>query len=342
LGVPATFALLIYGAEGLDALYEVATARPKGTRGEFDFYHFYVHLPACAQKALLAVALGRTDFVHEEVRWTHAYLEDRVYEKLLEDIRNTCESLELQREARRQLSRVMHSCISEPSEPYRITQMLGIANQFFPILQLQERHSEWRDYSLEVQARRSEAINFMLELVAQGMLNVSDIVCHDLEVLIRDNLPEREYQEYFERHPALIDPLASSIVERQHLGEAWRSDFVIRRLDDQYIFVEIEKPQDSPFTNYPHPSAALSHALGQVLNWLVWIEDNIAYAQSHGFPGIHLPRGIVVIGRSGDLNSAQLRMLKALNDLLHPRIRIETYDDVLVNARNVIRNLTAK
>jgi Domain of unknown function (DUF4263) len=341
LGIPATSALLIYGAEGLDALYEAATAWPEGTLSDSGF-EFYVFFPWRAQKALLAVALGRTDVVHEEVRWANAYLEDRVYEKLLQDIRNTCESLELQREARRQLSRVVHSCINEPSARYRLARMLDIAEHFLPILQLQERHSEWRDYRLEVQARQSEALKFILELVAQGTLNVSDIVCHGLEVLVGDDLPEKEYQEYFERHPALIDPLASSIVERQHMGEEWRSDFVIRRLDDQYIFVEIEKPQDNPFTNYPHPSAALSHALGQVLNWFVWVEDNVAYAQSHGFPGIHSPKGVVVIGRSGDLNSAQLRLLKGLNDLLHPRIRIETYDDVLLNARNIIRNLTAK
>jgi Domain of unknown function (DUF4263) len=160
--------------------------------------------------------------------------------------------------------------------------------------------------------------------------------------LIRRDLPERAYQEYFERHPALIDPLASSIIERQHMGEMWRSDFVIRRLDDQYIFVEIERPQDNPFTSYPHPSARLSHALGQVLNWFVWVEDNISYAQSHGFPGIHAPRGVIVIGRSTDLNASQLRLLKAINDIYHPRIHIETYNDVLLNTKNIIRNLTAK
>jgi len=106
--------------------------------------------------------------------------------------------------------------------------------------------------------------------------------------------------------------------------------------------VEIEKPRDNPCTNYPHPSGPLSHALGQVLNWFAWVEDNIAYAQSHGFPAIHSPRGVVVIGRNADLTPLQLRLLKALNDNLHPRIRIDTYDDVLMNARNIIRNLTAK
>lgn len=157
-----------------------------------------------------------------------------------------------------------------------------------------------------------------------------------------EELPERNYQEFFEEHPALIDPLASGVVDRQNLGEMWRSDFVIRRLDDEYIFVEIERPQDAPFTGYPHPSGRLSHAIGQILNWFVWVEDNVAYAHSHGFPGIHMPKGVVVIGKREDLTGAQARSLKAFNDLLYPRIRIDTYDDVLHNARNVLRNLTIR
>jgi hypothetical protein len=315
LEAPAAFALLAYGSDGLNALYELAIAEPPYASGVY-----------FAPMALLAVALNRSDVAHAYVALSHTYLEDAAFERLVQDIQNTCENPALQREARRQLSRVVHSFASEPSKRVRLGNMIASPSNFF--------------VSRGVDG--SPAVTLVLELVAQGSLNISETMCCDLEELIKTDLPERAYQEYFERHPALIDPLASSIIERQHMGEMWHSDFVIRRLDDQYIFVEIEKPQDNPFTSYPHPSAALSHALGQVLNWFIWIEDNIAYAQSHGFPGIHLPRGVVVIGRNADLNSSQLRILKGLNDLLYSRIRIETYDDVLLNARNIIRNLTAR
>jgi hypothetical protein len=179
-------------------------------------------------------------------------------------------------------------------------------------------------------------------MVARSTLAITDEICDDLEELVSQGLDERTYQGYLKKHPALLDPLATSIVEGQNLGGRWRSDFVIRRLDDEYVFVEIEKPQDKPFTNYPHPSQCLSHALGQILNWLVWVEDNIAYAQSHGLPRIHQPRGVVVIGRSKNVREAQLRMLRLLNDTLTPRIRILTYDEVILNARNVVRNLTER
>jgi hypothetical protein len=116
----------------------------------------------------------------------------------------------------------------------------------------------------------------------------------------------------------------------------------VRRFDGEYIFVEIEKPRDRIFTDYPQPSAALSHALAQVLSWFSWVEDNIAYAQSHGYPGIHSPRGLVIMGRAGEMSDRQKRMLKQLNDLLHPRIRIATYDEIVQGARNVLTNLTAR
>jgi hypothetical protein len=312
----AISALPAFGAEGLNALYEFATMTVPHRDRIAVLY---------GPEVLLHVVLNHD--VSFSVREFQHYLEEAAFERLVKDISNTHKSPELQREAHRQLSRIIYSFTSQPSERHIIGHMISTVTGFL---------------SVGDKVQKASAINLMLETVVQGTLNISDILCHQLEILIDSNLPERAYQEFFEKFPVFIDPLASSIVGRQHMGEDWHSDFVIRWLDDQYIFVEIEKPKDNPCTNYPHPSGPLSHALGQVLNWFAWVEDNIAYAQSHGFPGIHSPRGVIVIGRNANLNPRQLRLLKALNDSLHPRIHIETYDDVLVNARNIIRNLTAK
>jgi hypothetical protein len=188
----------------------------------------------------------------------------------------------------------------------------------------------------------SEGQSLLLELTRDAKLQLHDLICGNLERLIAQDLPERVFQGFLETHPTVLDPAACEVVPRQNLAELWRTDFVVRRLDDRYIFVEVEKPQDRLFTQYPQPSTALSHALGQVLSWFTWVEDNIAYAHAHGFPGTHAPQGIIVIGRKNDMNADQLRMLKMLNDILAPRIVVLTYDDVLENARNVVRNLTAR
>jgi hypothetical protein len=178
--------------------------------------------------------------------------------------------------------------------------------------------------------------------MATATLQVSDELCNEAADLVAKDLNEAEYQRFFEKHPALLDPLAATIVPRQVLAEIWRTDFVIRRFDDQYVFVELEKPRDALFTTYPQPSASLSHALGQVFSWFAWVEDNIAYASTHGFPNIHAPRGLIVIGRDRDVNADQRRMLRLMNDLLNHRILIWTYDEVIRNAKNVVRNLTSR
>ncbi len=184
--------------------------------------------------------------------------------------------------------------------------------------------------------------DLFLRLVVQGSLTLNELMCEELQVLIDQALPERAYQEFLSTHPAFIDPLASSVVDRQVLGEVWKSDFVIRRLDNEYVFVEIEKPSDLPFTDYPQPSGSLSHAIGQVVNWFIWVEDNIAYAQSHGFPGILNPQAIIVIGRRPSLSLPQTRMLASLNELLLPRIKIVTYDDLLHSAHSILANMANK
>ena len=42
--------------------------------------------------------------------------------------------------------------------------------------------------------------------------------------------------------PVLIDPLAAKVIDRQRLGLELTTDFVVRRLDNEYLLVEIEKP----------------------------------------------------------------------------------------------------
>ena len=49
-----------------------------------------------------------------------------------------------------------------------------------------------------------------------------------------------------------------------------------------------------------------------------------------------------MICRNADLNAQQRRMLNQMNDLLYPRIRILTYDDVITSARHVLNNLTRR
>lgn len=305
LEMPSMYSLVRYGEAGIQVLMEL------GLEGEYWVPHI-----------LVSVTLSRWNEIGEILRFTQAYLEDEAYENLQDSITRLSEQQHLPAYAESALTSIVHAFLSDPEQRHKLVGIL---------------------MSSEMTKRRDtgpSGIDIVLKAISRGTLRISEPICEELERLIAEDKPENEYQKFFEKNPALIDPLASSIIDRQYLGAEWKTDFVIRRLDDEYIFVEIEKPQDQPCTGYPHPSGSLSHAIGQILNWFVWVEDNIAYAQSHGFPGIHVPKGVVVIGRKTGMNTAQLRLLKSFNDNLHPRISIMTYDDVLLNARNILHNLT--
>ena len=305
LEMPSVYSLVRYGEAGIQALLEL------GLEGEYWAPHI-----------LVSVTLSRWTEIQDKLIFTQSYLEDEAYKNLQNSITKLSEHQHLPAYAEIALTSIVHAFLADKKQRHKLVHILDGSQM----------------------SRRGDGgpsgIDIVLKAISKGTLKISEPICEELETLIYESRPENEYQQFFEKNPALIDPLASSIVDRQYLGAEWKTDFVIRRLDDEYIFVEIEKPQDQPCTGYPHPSGSLSHAIGQILNWFVWIEDNIAYAQSHGFPGIHAPKGVVVIGRKAGMSSAQLRVLKSFNDNLHPRISILTYDDVLLNARNILHNLT--
>jgi hypothetical protein len=308
---PAVYSLLAYGQEGLQALYSLALQKSKAS-GSWD-----------AAQALIAAACGDIYQAFARLYLSQTYLSDDNYQKLIDTVSINFSDKTFSYKAMQLSTRYIQTLVVTPEHRFE----LGLL--FMTQFALGPKED-------------SEGRTFILEVIGKATLNISDEICESLRLIVDQDLNEQEYQQFFQRYPTLLDPMASSIIPLRNLGEIWKSDFVIKRLDDEYIFVEIEKPKDLLFTNYPHPSGALSHALGQVLNWFIWIEDNIAYAHSHGFPGIHSPRGLIVIGRTRDMNPSQLRMLKCLNDNLHPRIHIYSYDDVILNAQNIITNLTTK
>src|SRR5437879_5711068 len=72
-GISATYTLLMYGIEGLNALYELATIDPLPKTG---FIIPFASISHCASQALLTVVLARSDVAFEKVRLVHSYLGD--------------------------------------------------------------------------------------------------------------------------------------------------------------------------------------------------------------------------------------------------------------------------
>ena len=77
-----------------------------------------------------------------------------------------------------------------------------------------------------------------------------------------------------------------------------------------------------------------------MLDWRRYLEDNLATVQRElGLDGISSnPKCLIVIGRTAELTDANRRKLGAIENE-GPRLKVLTYDDVMVNAKAVLENI---
>ena len=149
---------------------------------------------------------------------------------------------------------------------------------------------------------------------------------------------EEELQVFLKDHPVLLDPFVSELYVKQELGSDFITDYVIRRRNDQYVLVEIERSVERLFNKRGALSHKLSEAIGQVRDFKSWVTENLDYARKK-LPNIRHPIGLVVIGRGIDLDEDQRIRLAEENNLRRGHIKIVTYDDLLETAKCVYRNM---
>lgn len=187
--------------------------------------------------------------------------------------------------------------------------------------------------------QRQDKVDHLLDLIVDSRLVLNIELLRQFENLL-DSGPKREedLQQFLTSHPILIDPFVSVLYTKQQLGSDFITDFIIRRMNDQYVIVEIENSTDRLFTKNGGFTTELSTAIGQVRDFQGWVSENIAYAQKK-LPSIKHPDGLVIIGRSKDLNDIEVKRLAEENFSRRGHIRITTYDDLLNQARIVYRNM---
>ena len=160
----------------------------------------------------------------------------------------------------------------------------------------------------------------------------------DFEKLIQEKHKEEVYQKYLENNPVLLDPLAVRVMDKSKLGDDYITDFVVETLKGEYLLVEIEKPHDNIFTNSRNDfSKEFSHALGQILDFIEWVESNIAYAEKK-FPGISSPQGLLIMGRRTNMSDKSQKRLRRFNRNSNS-VKVLTYDDIIKNAYSLYENI---
>jgi hypothetical protein len=149
-------------------------------------------------------------------------------------------------------------------------------------------------------------------------------------------IAEEELQTFLRDNPGLLDLRAVRVIPKVKLGAEYVTDFVVQLPGDEYLLVEIERASHALYTQANNPTAQLTHAMQQVEDWLEWAYDNLTYLRSQ-FPGIHEPRGLVVIGRGSTLTEKSRRALRRRNVM--SRIQVITYDELLEGVRRIAANL---
>lgn len=180
--------------------------------------------------------------------------------------------------------------------------------------------------NLEVRGRSPSASELM-GLFREASIKLSRAVLESFKAMLDEDLREEEYQRFLTENPVLLDPLAAEVVAKQKLGLEYATDYAVRRHDDRWLLVEIEKPSNRLFTKRGDFRQEFVHAFGQVLDFQSWVDNHVAYAQNH-MNNIAAPRGLVVIGRRSHLSEGEQQKLRRFVDNSH-RIDVHTFDDLL-------------
>jgi len=175
------------------------------------------------------------------------------------------------------------------------------------------------------------------KILTESTLRISERHIDKLDRLIRAGGREEEYQKFFTENPIFLNPLASQLISKHKLGDDFITDYVLETLTGEYVAVEIEKPSDPIFTQSNDFSYQFTHAFGQVLDFIEWIEQNVAYAQKK-LPRIASPRGILVIGTRASLSELQEGKLRRFNKNSNA-VEVVTFDDLLSRAKTLQENI---
>jgi hypothetical protein len=207
------------------------------------------------------------------------------------------------------------------------------------VFDLVARFAEGITYSMFTENERAIAAEVadVMNLFAEGSIKLSRSILDRFASLIAAELVEERYQEFLAEHPVFLDPLAASVLSKQRLGIEFATDFAVHAHDGRWLLVEIERPQDELFTAADNLTARFTHAFGQVVDFQVWVDDNVAYAQRL-MEGIAAPRGLLVMGLRSQLTERQARKFARFSDN-SGRIAITTYDDLLERARSLYANV---
>jgi len=205
---------------------------------------------------------------------------------------------------------------------WRTANFYGWAERHFFEIGFHAATTEYSWLALQSQTRLREHYN--------EILNKLDAL------LKKKGVVEEELQKFLTIHPEVLVPGYKRVLPKLSLG-IHVTDFVIEDPTGHYLLIELENPEQPLFVKSGHASAKLTHAEGQVKDWVRYIQDNKNTVEKElGLTGISAqPSALIVIGRSNSLTATHRRKLQVDQG----KIEIITYDDLRARFVSTIENL---
>jgi Shedu protein SduA, C-terminal len=160
--------------------------------------------------------------------------------------------------------------------------------------------------------------------------------CKEFSMLLDEfgDTEERIHQWLKEdKHQIFINSNIKTLWSKLPFGKKI-SDFVLKHSDDTYTLVEIERANLRVFRKSDsEQTAEFNHACQQVRDWQRYIRDNVHTVRSElGLSDIYEPKGMVVLGRSEDID--QLEAKSRWRDIKNRHDhKVYTYDDLIENVK---------
>jgi hypothetical protein len=178
----------------------------------------------------------------------------------------------------------------------------------------------------------------LFRALAARSLAVSRLTLETYEQLIINKADdEPSFQQFFEQHPQLLDPMALDVWPTPDLAGARKPDFVIRRIDDSYLIVEIEVPGKQLMTAANQLGAWATQAIAQATEYHEFLVQRFPLAVAH-FPQFSDPDCLVVIGVESALNIEQ-RSALARDNASRKQLRVVGFDWLGKRAESILKNI---
>lgn len=166
--------------------------------------------------------------------------------------------------------------------------------------------------------------------------------CDEFEGLLESAGGDEEQLHQWLKQPAhhiFLDPDPDEVWSKLRFGKNY-SDFVVRCSDGRYKLIEIERANLRVFQKKGHePTAAFNHACGQVRDWKQHVREHVHEVREvQGLTGIYEPAGVVVMGRTRDIDSADAqRRWDNMKADFEPQVF--TYDEICERVRRLASRL---